>query len=751
MPLQPSTTPSHVLTVSQQNYGLTVEENNWDLALAYAAVSVMPNSVTSSTTTNFTSGNVLFANSGFVGSVSRSGIDTRASFPPSSHTHGNITNDGKIGTTSNLVVITSTAGLLTTNSRSGIDTRTSFPNDDVTAATSDSTAGTIVKRNSDGAISLASSNSEGVTLDIVNSGGPDTSSAKAIQVQATGTNGIAGDFISNSGTAIIATSTTGTYHAKFGTSGENRSAIERVRGWFVWFYSTFTGRLKTANITANRDWTLPDASGTIALTSDIVDSVTSATTSDGTANLSISNVTTATAILSGTGGSPYTTTLTGGINFANRTLSFPDRNGMLVTASDLANSASITASTTNVDNTIVLRDSAGQVTFGGLNISGNTAYGSATNWTYAGSTAATHRTALGLTTLATTTPAANVATFLATPSSANLAAAVTGETGTGALVFGTSPTIDAPTISGSAAFTSTTRPTSAGTGTPSATSLITATDRRTEEVADLENVYYRQLMAHELGVWVTVGVSPSGVIDGNHRSGCRFIGTTTPSSASALGGGIKYRDGNITGEAFFSLTSSVDFRFLFRNSLAATNLDVAYFVSLRSNTYFWSASSIGLYHVPQPAATWAATTAYTVGNRINVSGIVYVCSTSGTSGLTQPTFSSTINGTTNDSTAAWRTLGPHTSDKWALAFVDAFGNITLTDTGVAWVSGTINTTALRLRSNGSSVFASVNGSTEVSVSRGSLVGATPFIMCRGESATTARIAGLIWTVETSNI
>lgn len=41
-----------------------------------------------------------------------------------------------------------------------------------------------------------------------------------------------------------------------------------------------------------------------------------------------------------------------------------------------------------------------------------------------------------------------VATFLATPSSANLAAAVTGETGTGALVFGTSPTITTPTFSG---------------------------------------------------------------------------------------------------------------------------------------------------------------------------------------------------------------------------------------------------------------------------------------------------------------
>lgn len=40
----------------------------------------------------------------------------------------------------------------------------------------------------------------------------------------------------------------------------------------------------------------------------------------------------------------------------------------------------------------------------------------------------------------------NVAAFLATPSSANLASAVTDETGSGALVFGTSPTIATPTL-----------------------------------------------------------------------------------------------------------------------------------------------------------------------------------------------------------------------------------------------------------------------------------------------------------------
>lgn len=46
---------------------------------------------------------------------------------------------------------------------------------------------------------------------------------------------------------------------------------------------------------------------------------------------------------------------------------------------------------------------------------------------------------------------ANMATWLATASSANLAATVTDETGTGALVFGTSPTVTTPNIVGTAA------------------------------------------------------------------------------------------------------------------------------------------------------------------------------------------------------------------------------------------------------------------------------------------------------------
>jgi hypothetical protein len=46
---------------------------------------------------------------------------------PLAHAHGSITNDGKIGSTSGLVVTTTTGGVLTTSNRSGIDTRTTFP------------------------------------------------------------------------------------------------------------------------------------------------------------------------------------------------------------------------------------------------------------------------------------------------------------------------------------------------------------------------------------------------------------------------------------------------------------------------------------------------------------------------------------------------------------------------------------------------------------------------------------------------
>lgn len=87
-------------------------------------------------------------------------------------------------------------------------------------------------------------------------------------------------------------------------------------------------------------------------------------------------------------------------------------------------------------------------------ISGATTF-NATSYTYGTGAAAAHRTALGLTTLATTTPGTNVANFLEFPTSANLASALTDENGTGGgFVRAEGATLTSPALVGPVNLTS---------------------------------------------------------------------------------------------------------------------------------------------------------------------------------------------------------------------------------------------------------------------------------------------------------
>lgn len=97
-------------------------------------------------------------------------------------------------------------------------------------------------------------------------------------------------------------------------------------------------------------------------------------------------------------------------------------------------------------------------------------------------------------------------TFLATPSSANLKAAITDETGSGALVFGTAPTIAQPNLVGvtgasNAAAGSVGEYVSATLAMGSATSLVTATAKTVTSIS---------LAAGDWDVCGTVGFSPAG-------------------------------------------------------------------------------------------------------------------------------------------------------------------------------------------------------------------------------------------------
>lgn len=200
-------------------------------------------------------------------------------------------------------------------------------------------------------------------------------------------------------------------------------------------------------------------------------------------------------VFEGTTADAYETTLSAGEPTADRTITLPNATTTLVgrdttdtltnktlttpVISSITNTGTITLPTST--DTLVGKATTDTLTNKTINLTNNTLSGTTAQFntalsdgdfaTLAGSETLTNKslTSPTLTTPVLGTPSSGtltnctglpvstgisglgtgVATFLATPSSANLISAVSDETGSGALVFGTSPTIATPTISDS--------------------------------------------------------------------------------------------------------------------------------------------------------------------------------------------------------------------------------------------------------------------------------------------------------------
>lgn len=131
-----------------------------------------------------------------------------------------------------------------------------------------------------------------------------------------------------------------------------------------------------------------------------------------------------------------------------------------------------------------------------------------------------------------------VATFLATPSSANLASAITDETGSGALVFGTSPSLTTPTI-----ITSATVPTVIG-GTAVSSAL---TLQSTSGVGSSDSIV---LNVGNNGATTALSVATTGIVTLPTTGALKLPSGTTAQQPTGVTGMIRFNTTDTTFEGY---------------------------------------------------------------------------------------------------------------------------------------------------------------------------------------------------------
>ena len=202
-----------------------------------------------------------------------------------------------------------------------------------------------------------------------------------------------------------------------------------------------------------------------------------------------------------------------------------------------------------------------------------------------------------------------VATFLGTPSSANLRSALTDETGTGAAVFGTSPTIATPTI---------TSPTITGTGTIAGTFTGNLTGNVTGTVSGNAGTVTNGVYTTDTGTVTSTMIADGTIVNADINSSAQIAYSKTNLTNSIVNADINASAAiDWTKIAPSSTVSATELGYLDGvTSSIQTQLDAKLATSTAASTYAPLASPAltGVPTAPTAAAntntTQIATTAY---------------------------------------------------------------------------------------------------------------------------------------------
>jgi hypothetical protein len=311
------------------------------------------------------------------------------------------------------------------------------------------------------------------------------------------------------------------------------------------------------------------------------------------------------------------------------------------------------------------------------------------------------------------------------------------------------------TLSGAWTFSSTTRPTSGGTGTPEANSLVTRADVETLSVSAIPTVL--SLKDSFVGGGVAAGtigdlgwsIAGAGAAWARRGSAGLLVPPATITS-SLICGSLGFITGDYFGGPSGIVTRSTSsfVTLLTRVTLSAytvTNKPPSWVFGFGASPSAGAipnriipANSAGIAAIPPANFNWTAATSFAVGATVNGGGFRQVCTTAGTSSAVAPTWPTTHGGTVTEAGGpTWTNCGisGQAAFLFFVAGADPLVNIAVANSTVNIpLTNAVVNYDLKIQSTASGYLFSVNSETAVLVADTNSITGMPFFAVRNDTA-----------------